>query len=485
MGEFTSIKDIHKAYAEKKLSPIELTKSYILKIKKNKLNAYLSTCEDRAINQAEAQTKQLSKIGKNIFEQQPLFGVPFGIKDVLVIEGIKTTCGSKMLENYNPPYTATAARLLENAGAICLGKLNMDEFAMGSSNENSAYGPVLHPIHNDRVPGGSSGGSASAVKADLCLAALGTDTGGSIRQPASFCGVVGVKPTYGQVSRYGLVAFASSLDQIGPLTNNVEDSARILDVIMEHDKKDSTSVNQNFGVKIYPTLADKFDLSKLKIGVFKDSFSEGVDNDVRINFEKTLKWYESKGARLISVSLPHSKYSIAVYYVIAVCEASSNLARFDGVRFGVRNEIADNAQNLTDFYKKVRSNFGSEVKRRIMLGTFCLSSGYYDAYYKKACLVRRLIQNDYLELFKSVDIIASPVAPTTAFKLGEKKDDPLKMYLSDIFTIPASLSGLPAMSLPCGYDAQGLPIGMQFVAPAFCEDKMLKIAHAFEKDGAK
>ena len=482
MPVFRNIQEIHDAYDARKISPSELTKEYLKEIKKSDHNAYITVCEDRAMNQAQHADSIFLKRGKVPKEQYPLFGIPLGIKDVLTIDGVKTTCASKILENYIPPYTSTSVDRLEKAGALSLGKLNMDEFAMGSSNENSAFGAVKHPTHADRVPGGSSGGSATAVKAGLCVASLGTDTGGSVRLPASYCGLVGVKPTYGRISRYGLIAFASSLDQVGTLSNSVEDSALLLQVMSGHDSYDSTSVQTEKPnwVERLQTKSKK-DLSGLKIGIPKEYFAAGLQAEVANEIEKTLKWCESKGAKRIEISLPHTQYSIATYYVVAVSEASSNLARFDGVRYGVRTPAAEEATGLADFYKKTRSLFGAEVKRRILLGTFALSSGYYEAYYQRACQVRRLIRKDFDDAFKKVDIIASPVAPTTAFKRGEKISDPLQMYLMDICTIPASLAGLPALSLPCGADKDGLSVGMQLIGPHFCEDRILETAQFIEK----
>ncbi len=477
MTEYLSVAEIHKAYNQKILSPVEFTKDFFKKIKASNHNAYLTLCEEKAIAQAKLADQILAKEGKVPSEKYPLLGIPLGVKDVLVTQGVRTTCGSKILENYIPPYTATCVLRLEQAGAIILGKLNMDEFAMGSSNENSAFGPVLHPTHPEHVPGGSSGGSATAVKAGLCVAALGSDTGGSVRLPASYCGIVGMKPTYGSVSRYGLVAFASSLDQVGPMSNSVEDTAKILRVISGHDPRDSTSSPKSC---IEQTL-EKCDLKQLKIGIPKEYFIEGLNPEVKEATQKALQWFESQGAKLVPISLPHTKYCVAVYYIVAVSEASSNLARFDAVRFGVRTKETAAQEDLLEFYKKARSLFGPEVKRRIILGTFSLSSGYHDAYYRQACQVRRLIKQDFDQAFKQVDVIISPVSPTTAFKLGEKTKDPIQMYLMDIYTIPVNLAGLPALSVPCGKDAASLPIGLHMVGPAFGDQKLLSIAHTFEK----
>ena len=484
MENFRTIAEIHDAYDRKKISPVELTDRYLAAAQASQHNAFLTVCTDRAKAQAKLASDLLSREGKVPREKQPLFGIPLGIKDILTLDGVRTTCASKMLDNYIPPYTATALDRLEVAGAITLGKTNMDEFAMGGSNENSAYGPVKHPTHPDRVPGGSSGGSGAAVRAGLCVAALGTDTGGSIRLPASYCGIVGLKPTYGRISRFGLVAFASSLDQIGPMTHTVEDAARLLEVMAGHDPLDSTCAPTPKGHYVQATQKAP-DWSKLRIGVPKEYFVGGMEQDVEKGIQASLKWFESKGAKLVEISLPNTQYAVAVYYIVAVSEASSNLARFDGVRFGVRPpdaaKAALEAGDLGAFYKHVRANFGAEVKRRIILGTFALSSGYYDAYYKRACQVRRLIKNDFDLAFQQVDLIASPVSPTTAFKLGEKANDPLKMYLNDILTIPVNLAGLPAISVPCGEDRQKLPIGLHLIGPQFSEEKILSAAHAFEK----
>jgi aspartyl-tRNA(Asn)/glutamyl-tRNA(Gln) amidotransferase subunit A len=388
-----------------------------------------------------------------------------------------------MLDNYIAPYTATAVKKLEDAGVISLGKLNMDEFAMGSSNENSAYGPVLHPTHLDRVPGGSSGGSATAVAADLCVAALGTDTGGSIRLPASFCGIVGMKPTYGRISRYGQIAFASSLDQIGPMTKTVEDAALLCQVMSGVDMYDSTTSTEAVGdwVKVVRDTAANPTSKGLRIGIPKEYFIDGIDAEVRIAIDSMIAKFRADGAEIVPISLPHTEYAVATYYVVAVSEASSNLSRFDGVRFGVRPKAAMEAGSLSEFYKKVRANFGPEVKRRIILGTFALSSGYYDAYYRRAGQVRRLMREDFEKAFEKVDVIVSAVSPTTAFKLGEKAKNPLQMYLTDIFTIPASMAGLPSMSVPVAKDHQGLPIGLHLIAPRFKEDVLFRAGTIAEK----
>lgn len=405
-----------------------------------------------------------------------LFGLPAGIKDNIVTEGLRTTCASQFLANFNPVYDATVTRKLREADAVTLGKLNMDEFAMGGSNENSSFRPVRNPWNLDRVPGGSSGGSAAAVAAGEAYFALGSDTGGSIRQPASYCGVVGLKPTYGLVSRFGLVAFASSLDQIGPLTKNVEDSAYVLQAIAGHDHMDSTSANVDIPDYLSALTGD---VRGLRIAVPKEYMGEGVDPAVREKILAALKVLEDLGAVWEEVSLPHTEYAVATYYLLASSEASSNLARFDGVRYGTR---ADHAGSLIDLYHESRSKgFGPEVKRRIMLGTYALSSGYYDAYYLKAQKARTLIKQDFDNVFENYDIIIGPTAPTTAFKLGSQVDDPLTMYLNDILTIPVSLAGVPAISVPCGL-ADGLPVGLQIIGKAFDESTVLRVAHAYEQN---
>jgi aspartyl-tRNA(Asn)/glutamyl-tRNA(Gln) amidotransferase subunit A len=476
--KFKTIREIHDGFDKKAVSPTELVSEYLKVAKSSRANAFLTLCEERALQQAKAAEAILAKEGKVPREKMPLLGIPLGIKDNMTVDGVRTTCASKVLENYFPPYTATAVQRLEDAGAVCVGKLNLDEFAMGGSNENSAFGPVKHPTHPDRVPGGSSGGSATAVGEHACVAALGSDTGGSIRLPASYCGVIGVKPTYGRVSRYGLVAFASSLDQIGPMTHTVEDAAIVLDVMSGHDPLDSTSAPQP-KTQTREALRSPVDWKGLRIGVPKEYFAGRLASSVGKAVEASLKFFETQGAKLIPISLPHSQYSVAIYYIVAVSEASSNLARYDGVRFGVRPKGTGEAKDLKEFYEKVRANFGPEVKRRIILGTFALSAGYSEAYYKRACQVRRKIKDDFDRAFEKVDLIAGPVSPTTAFKLGEKVSDPLEMYLNDLFTIPANLAGIPAMSVPCGKDSADLPIGLQLMAPAFGEDRLFSVAQGF------
>ncbi|MGP4067039.1 Asp-tRNA(Asn)/Glu-tRNA(Gln) amidotransferase subunit GatA [Halobacillus sp. B29] len=406
-----------------------------------------------------------------------LFGLPIGVKDNIVTKGLRTTAGSQILSNFNDPlYDATVVNKLNDAKSITIGKLNMDEFAMGSSNENSSYDAVRNPWNTDYVPGGSSGGSAAAVAAGEVPYSLGSDTGGSIRQPAAYCGVVGLKPTYGRVSRFGLVAFASSLDQIGPITRNVEDNAFLLETIAGHDKMDSTSAN----VEV-PNYSEALtgDVKGLKIAVPKEYLSEGVSSEVKEAVQAALKKYEELGATWEEVSLPHSKYALSTYYLIASSEASANLARFDGVRYGKR---AQDAETMLDMFKRSRAEgFGDEVKRRIMLGTFALSSGYYDAYYKKAQQVRTLIKNDFEKVFADYDVIIGPTTPTPAFKIGDKVDDPMTMYANDILTIPVNLAGVPGISIPCGFSSNGLPIGLQIIGNHFDESSVYRTAHAFEQ----
>jgi aspartyl-tRNA(Asn)/glutamyl-tRNA(Gln) amidotransferase subunit A len=436
------------------------------------INAYLALSRERALRRAQS----LDSLASGGGDLPALAGVPVGIKDVLVMQGTPSTAGSRILEGYLPPYDATVVQRLEGAGAVLLGKLNCDEFAMGSSNENSAYGPVRNPRALDRVPGGSSGGSAAAVAAGLAVATLGTDTGGSIRQPASFCGVVGVLPTYGRVSRYGLIAFASSLDRVGPFASNVRDAAKVLGVIAGHDPLDATS-------SLEPVPDYLMELEKpvagLKIGVPGEYFAEGLDAEVRAAIEDTIARLKAKGAEIRPISLPHTRYAVPTYYVIATAEASANLARFDGVRYGYR---AADATTLSAMYRKSRDGgFGAEVKRRIVLGTYVLSEGYYDAYYKKAQQVRTLITQDFLKAFNEVDAIITPVAPTPAFKLGEKIDDPIAMYLADIYTVTASLAGICGISVPCGISRAGLPIGAQILGKHFGEGTVFRVASAVER----
>ncbi len=436
------------------------------------INSFLALSKERALAQA-AKIDTLAAKG----EQLPaLAGVPVGIKDVLTMKGSPATAGSLILKGYRPPYDATAVTKLESAGAVLLGKLNCDEFAMGSSNENSAYGPVLNPRALDRVPGGSSGGSAAAVAAGFAVATLGTDTGGSIRQPAAFCGVVGVLPTYGRVSRYGLIAFASSLDRVGPFTNNVKDAATVLQVLAGQDVMDATSSDRPVGD--YVGALEK-PVEGLRIGVPAEYFGEGLDPEIRAAIEKVLDGLKAEKCVIKQVSLPHTKYAIPTYYVIATAEASSNLSRFDGVRFGLRSA---EAKTLSEMYRKTRDEgFGPEVKRRILLGTYALSAGYYDAYYKKAQQVRALLTRDFLTAFNEVDVIVGPMTPTPAFKLGEKTNDPVAMYLADIYSVAASLAGICGVSVPCGETKDGLPIGVQIMGKHFDEGTMLRVGLAVEK----
>ncbi len=435
------------------------------------INSFLALSKERAMAQA-ALIDDLAKLGDPL---PRLAGVPVGIKDVLAMQGSPATAGSKILAGYMPPYDATAVKRLEAAGAVLLGKLNCDEFAMGSSNENSAYEVVRNPRALDRVPGGSSGGSAAAIAAGFAVATLGTDTGGSIRQPASFCGVVGLLPTYGRVSRYGLIAFASSLDRIGPLTNTVKDAATVLGVIAGKDALDATSSDRP--VEDY-VAALKRPVAGLRVGVPAEYFGEGLDAEVRAAVEKTIEELKAAGCVVKPVKLPHTKYAVPTYYVIATAEASSNLSRFDGVRFGLR---AEGANTLSAMFKQTRDEgFGAEVKRRILLGTYALSAGYYDAYYKKAQQVRALLTRDFVEAFAEVDVIVGPVAPTAAFKIGEKVDDPMAMYLADIYSVAASLAGICAVSVPCGETKDGLPIGVQIMGKHFDEATVLRVGAAVE-----
>ena len=438
----------------------------IISEKNSIINAFVTVLDEEAI----AEAKRIDALSTEEKSKMPLCGIPIGIKDNISTKDITTTCGSKMLENYIPPYDAHVIEKLKAAGAIIVGKTNMDEFAMGSSNENSALGLVRNPSNTDYVPGGSSGGSAAAVAADMVPLSLGSDTGGSIRQPASHCGIVGMKPTYGMVSRYGLVAFASSLDQIGPMSHSVEDSALLLSVISGEDKRDSTN-----GGKSFDFSGNLDDVKGKKIGIPKEYFGEGIDDKVREIIEGVKSKLVEAGAELVDVSLPNVANGIATYYVIATAEASSNLARFDGVKYGHR---VDDAKDLIDMYKRSRNEgFGDEVKRRIMLGTYVLSSGYYDAYYLKAAQVRTLIANDFEKAFEKCDVILSPVTPAPAFKIGEKSSDPLQMYLTDIYTVSANLAGIPGISVPAG-DVDGLPVGAQLMAPKWGEETLFSVANS-------
>jgi aspartyl-tRNA(Asn)/glutamyl-tRNA(Gln) amidotransferase subunit A len=471
-----TISSVRTALQTKQISARELAKDFFARIERLNpaLNAFLTLSPERAYAQADRVDAAIAR-GEAL---PPLAGAPIAIKDVLSTRGIRSTCGSKILETYVPPYDATAIERLEAAGAIFLGKTNCDEFAMGSSTENSAYGPVRNPVAHDRVPGGSSGGSAAAVAAGLAVASLGTDTGGSIRQPGACCGIPGLMPTYGRVSRYGLIAFASSLDRIGPFATNVADAAAVMGVIAGHDPNDSTSAP-------VPVPDYAADLGKpvagMRIGVPEDYFGEGLDPEVKARVEEAIALLERLGCRRIPLHMPHTDYAIATYYIVATAEASSNLARYDGVRYGLRVP----GSTLIDMYRKTRDRgFGPEVKRRIMLGTYALSAGYYDAYYLRAQKVRSLIARDFSDAFQKVDAIITPTAPTPAFRLGEKTADPLQMYLADIYTVTGSLAGVPGISIPCGKTAAGLPVGMQIFGPHFTEARVLQLARAYEKASA-
>jgi len=475
MASSWTIDSVKEALTTKKISARELTAEFYRRIaeKNPAINGYLALSQERAYAQADkvdaliASGKQLPALG----------GVPIAVKDVLSTRGTVTTCGSKILEHYVPPYDATAVKRLEEAGAILLGKTNCDEFAMGSSNENSAYGPVKNPVAPDRVPGGSSGGSAAVVAADLAVASLGTDTGGSIRQPGALCGIPAMMGSYGRVSRYGLIAFASSLDRIGPFAHSVKDVAAVLQAIAGRDANDSTSTTAP--VPVYTDEIGK-PVKGMRIGVPRDYFAEGLDAGVRSKVEAGIELLKQLGCEAVDIRMPHTDYAIATYYIIATAEASSNLARYDGVRFGLRVDDP----TLLGMYRKTRgAGFGPEVKRRIVLGTYVLSAGYYDAYYLKGQKVRALIAQDFRDAFQKVDAIVTPTSPIPAFKLGEKTADPLAMYLADIYTVTGSLAGVPGISVPCGNTPQGLPVGLQMFGPAFGESQILRLAHAFEQAG--
>ena len=468
-----TIHELQEMLAARKISAVELTRDVLDRIEKveDKVKAYITLDPEGALKQAEEADRDI-KEGKG----GALSGIPVSIKDVLCTENMRTTCGSRILENFVPPYDATAVVKMKKAGAVLLGKVSMDEFAMGSTSENCAFGPPRNPWNTDYICGGSSGGSAASVAADECIASLGTDTGGSIRQPASHCGVVGLKPTYGRVSRYGLVAFASSLDQIGPLTKDITDCALLMNVISGYDPKDSTSVQQS--VPDFRQVLTE-GLQGMKIGIPREYFIKGLDPEVEKAVQNSIKILREAGAEIVEVSLPHTDYCVAVYYLVAPAEASSNLARYDGVRYGFRDR---NSNTLLEMYNNSRSQgFGAEVKRRIIIGTYALSSGYYDAYYKKASQVRTMITADFKKVFEVCDVLASPVTPTPAWKLGEKIDDPLSMYLSDILTISANLAGIPGISVPCGFSAKGLPIGLQIQGAHFQEEKLLRAAYNLER----
>jgi aspartyl-tRNA(Asn)/glutamyl-tRNA(Gln) amidotransferase subunit A len=455
------------------LSSQELTLAAFQRISDtdDKIHAYITLCRDSALDQARQADERLKRGGNT----PPLLGIPIAVKDNFLTCGLRTTCASKILGDFVPPYEATAINRVRAAGAVITGKTNLDEFAMGSSAENSAFFPTHNPWDRERVPGGSSGGSAAAVAADQCVAALGTDTGGSIRQPAAFCGMVGLKPTYGRVSRYGVIAFASSMDQVGPITKDVRDCALMLEAIAGHDPADSTSADRRV-----PRYSDSLtgDVKGLRLGVPKEYFITGIAPDVEQAVRDGIRLLEKNGAVVEAISLPHTEYAVAVYYIVATAEASSNLARYDGMRFGHRA----GGKDLLETYKLSREEgFGPEVKRRIMLGTYALSAGYYDAYYLKAQRVRALIKQDFDEAFQRCDAVITPTAPTTAFRIGEKTQDPLQMYLSDIYTISVNLAGLPALSLPCGFDSEGMPIGLQIIGKHFDEATVLRLAYAYEQ----
>ena len=467
-----SIAEARKKLDDKEVTSAEITESVFSRIDKvdTKVDSYLTLCREEAMKAAVAADKRIAR-----GEKGGLLGIPISVKDLICTSGIKTTCGSKMLEDFVPPYDATIVKALKKEGAVITGKVNMDEFAMGSSNENSAFKTTKNPWNTDHVPGGSSGGSAACVAADMCLASLGSDTGGSIRQPASHCGVTGLKPSYGRVSRFGLVAFASSLDQIGPLTKSVEDAALMMNTIGFFDPKDSTS--SPVDTPDYTSFLEK-GLKGMKVGVIKEYMeNEGIDPRVEKSVRESIEVYKELGAEIVDVSLPHTKYAVPAYYVIAPSEASSNLARYDGVRYGFREESDD----LLEMYKETRSKgFGEEVKRRIIIGTYALSAGYYDAYYGQAQKVRTLIGLDFKKAFEKADVLISPVSPEPAFKLGDKNRDPLTTYLSDIFTISANLAGIPGLSIPCGFTDNSLPVGVQLMAPAFEEGRLLKAGYNFQ-----
>ncbi|MDT8311819.1 MAG: Asp-tRNA(Asn)/Glu-tRNA(Gln) amidotransferase subunit GatA [Methylophaga sp.] len=468
-----SLKQLSDALHQGDITSVELTRHFLNRIKQHngELNAFISVTDDLAMSQAKAADERLKAKTAG-----PLTGIPLAYKDIFCTQGVRTSCGSKMLDPFIAPYNATVVEKLNAAGMVTLGKTNMDEFAMGSSNETSFYGPVKNPWDTTRVPGGSSGGSAASVAARLAPVATGTDTGGSIRQPSSLCNLTGLKPTYGRVSRYGMIAFASSLDQAGPMTANAEDAAMLLNVMSGFDERDSTSVDRE--VPDYTTTLND-SLVGLRIGLPKEYFGEGLDLAVAATIETAIKQFEKLGATVKEISLPNTDLAVPTYYVVAPAECSSNLSRMDGVRFGHR---ADNPKNLLDLYQRSRGEgFGDEVKRRIMIGTYALSAGYYDAYYLKAQQCRRLISNDFQQAFAEVDVIMGPTAPTTAFKLGDKTDDPIAMYLADIYTISTNLAGLPGISIPAGF-ADGLPAGLQIIGNYFDEARLLNVAHRYQQE---
>ncbi len=467
-----TVDEARTALATRELSSVELTQAVLARIDtiEPQVRAFITVAADLALEQARAADERLAH-----GDAPPLCGIPLAIKDVILTRGLRSTAASKILGSFVPPYNATVAQKLFDAGVVCVGKANCDEFAMGSSTENSAYAVTRNPWNLQRVPGGSSGGSAAAVAARQCLAALGTDTGGSIRQPAACCGVVGMKPTYGRVSRYGVVAYASSLDQVGPLGRTVADCAHVLTAIAGHDSRDSTSVNRpvpDFRTKLTG------DLTGLRLGLPKEYFVEGMQPEVERAVREAVRLLQALGAVVDDISLPHTEYAIPAYYLVATAEASSNLSRYDGIKYGFRGD----GESLLDMYRSTRAHgFGAEVKRRIMLGTYALSSGYYDAYYLKAQKVRTLIRSDFLKAFERCHAVVTPTAPTTAFPIGEKTSDPLQMYLEDIFTVSVNLAGLPGLSLPCGFDGAGLPIGLQIIGRPFDEETVLNVAYAYEQ----
>ncbi len=469
----SSLKQLSADLAAKKISSVELTRAYLDRIEANNaaINAFVTVDPDASLAQARAADERIAR-----GEAQPLTGIPVAHKDIWCAKGWRTTCGSRMLETFRSPYDAHVIQRFNEAGAVILGKTNMDEFAMGSSNENSWFGPVKNPWNTDYVPGGSSGGSAAAVAAALAPAATGTDTGGSIRQPAALCGVSGLKPTYGLVSRYGMIAFASSLDQGGPLARSAEDLATLLDTMVGFDARDSTSLERP--PENYARMLDE-PLTGVRIGLPREYFGEGISADVRKSVEEAIDAYRELGATTVEIGLPASELSVPAYYVIAPAEASSNLSRYDGVRYGYRAESYD---DLLDMYCKTRADgFGAEVKRRVLIGTYVLSHGYYDAYYLQAQRIRRLIARDFSRAFEQCDVIMSPTSPSTAFRIGDRTADPVQMYLSDVFTIAANLAGLPGMSIPCGLDMAGLPVGLQIIGNYFSEARMLNVANVFQK----
>ncbi len=470
-----SVLDAARAIREKEISSRDLTRALLARIERLNpvINGYVTVLAERALREAGDRDEELARG----FVRGPLHGVPLGLKDIFCTKGVRTTCGSRILSDFDPPYDAAVTEKIAAAGAVLIGKQNMDEFAMGSSTETSCFGPAHNPWATDRIPGGSSGGTAACVAAGLCCAGVGTDTGGSIRQPASLCGVVGMKPTYGRVSRYGMIAFASSLDQAGPIARTVPDAAALLGVIAGHDPRDSTSVD--LPVPDYRAATQR-GVDGMRVGLPREYLADGLSDAVRAGVERAVAALTARGARMVEISLPHTGYAVATYYIIAPAEASSNLARYDGVRYGYR---ASGTKGLIEMMSRTRAEgFGAEVKRRIMIGTYALSAGYYDAYYAKAQKVRTLLRRDFAEAFQGVDVILTPTSPTPAFRIGEKADDPLTMYLSDIYTIPCNLAGIPGISVPCGMSPEGLPIGAQVVARHFDEEALFAAAAALERE---